>query len=203
MRTVQHFVDDVPPVRLSKSMLVAISRAIEDEAAAWADQPVLVGAFQSDEFLRQSRARWDDLSRTSIATIVFAGPQTKRDRRKAAGNPPWIVPVGTGEPLVREWAVICDSARFCACLVATERLPAKPGTRTRYYEAIWTVAPIAVREATRTALSLAEAHHPTLGHLLADTLDQQPAPDAEAARTATILINRIAAELDRIGPARE
>ena len=89
MRTVQHVVADVPPVRLSKPMLVAISRAIEDEASVWAEQPVLVGAFQSGQFQRQTRARWDDLSRTSLATIVFAGPRRQPPGRGQRGR--WSV----------------------------------------------------------------------------------------------------------------
>ena len=92
--------------------------------------------------------------------------------------------------------MICDSAGFTACLVAGERLPSGDRSRARSFEAIWTVEPVAVREAARTAVSLAEPHHPALAERLKDALSRTPDSDAQAARTATILVNRIAAELD-------
>jgi DICT domain-containing protein len=196
-RTVQHFLGNVAPVRLTKPTLVAMSRAIEDEASARADRPVLVAAFQSEDFRRQSSARWEELSRTSLATIVFTGSQAKRNRHRPARNGPWLVPLADEDPRLREWAVICDSPEFAACLVGTERLR-EPGHGTRSFEAIWTVEPMIVREATRTAAFLAAADHPTLTDLLSDVLTTPPASDAAAARTATVLINRVAAELDRV-----
>ncbi len=191
-RTVRHFLGDIAAVRVTKPMLLAMSRAIEDEASARAQCPVLVAAFQRDEFRRQSVDRWKDLSRTSLATIVFTGSKAKSSRRGST----WLVALEVGDPLTREWAVICDSLQFAACLVATERLREK-GHGSRYFEAIWTVEPKVVREATRTAVALAQVAHPFLTHRVADTLGSPLAPDAAAARTASVLLNRLAAELDR------
>src|SRR3954451_16136831 len=50
---------------LTKGTLLAISRAIEDECCARAEQPVLFGGFQRNTFLRQSAARWVELARTA------------------------------------------------------------------------------------------------------------------------------------------
>ena len=63
---------ELTPQSLSKASLVSLSRAIEHECCACAEQPLLFGGFQREVFLRASYARWVELARTARATVVFA-----------------------------------------------------------------------------------------------------------------------------------
>jgi hypothetical protein len=53
-------------------------------------------------------------------------------------------------PLRREWAVICDADRLPVALTAWE-LPgqSRVADRDRVFEAVWTLDPVAVRDAAR------------------------------------------------------
>ena len=82
---------------MTKTMLLALTHAIEDECCARAQRPVLVGAFQRQRFYRQARSRWTDLARTAAQTLVFAdfgqrgpqsGPQARRSRRSRSPRAP-------------------------------------------------------------------------------------------------------------------
>jgi DNA-binding transcriptional MerR regulator len=193
MATMRHVLSDIAPVELSKRTLMAMSRAIEDEAAARADRPVLVGAFQEQRYLRQSRRRWNDLASTSLATIIFTSPPRQRQRGVI-----WEVPILPETSLTREWAVICDSPTFGACLVATEHLKAEGATRSsRYFDSLWTVEPAAIREAVRTATALANLVHPPLRDIVTSRLDEALHNDHDTARAATSLSNRMIQYLDR------
>ena len=74
----------LPTQVLSKPSLIALSRAIEDECCARAQEPLLFGCFQRDSFLRASRARWVELARSHdpeqgqalarLAAALFAEP---------------------------------------------------------------------------------------------------------------------------------
>ena len=197
--TVRHLLADAPTTLLSKRMLISLSHSIEDEATARAFHPLLVGAFQHERFLDQSRYRWESLSQTSVATIMFAAGADRRPQtntRTQHKGVEWRVPLEEGGPLIREWVVICDSPSFAACLVGTERIPGNNGPRARRFETLWTIEPKVVREATRTAVVLAETRHPSLGDHVAEFLSQAPAPDGAAARHATALMLRTAGYLD-------
>ena len=81
---------------MRRDVLVAISRAIEDEALARAVRPLVFGAFQREEFYLPSAPRWQELARTAEACVVFAdfadptdagarpGPRAARPRLAAA-----------------------------------------------------------------------------------------------------------------------
>jgi DNA-binding transcriptional MerR regulator len=193
LRTVEYLLGDVTPVVLSKPMLVTLSRAIEDEATARADRPVMVGTFQAEAYHHQSRSRWQALARASLATITFFVGAEPQD---LGTGTPWTVPLEPSHPLTREWAVLCDSPSFAVCLVGTERLPEGNRPVPRRFETLWTVEPRVVREATRTAVALAEPHFPDLGSRLAGFLGQAPASEALSGRNASALITRMAGYLD-------
>jgi DNA-binding transcriptional MerR regulator len=193
MATMRHVLSDIAPVELSKRTLMTMSRAIEDEAATRADHPVLVGAFQEQRYLRQSRQRWNDLATTSLATIIFTSPPRRRQRGVI-----WEVPIVPETSLTREWAVICDSSTFGACLVATEHLKSE-GTiqSSRCFDSLWTVEPAAIREAVRTAAALADLVHPALRDVITSRLEEPLYIDQDTARAATSLSNRMIQYLDR------
>src|ERR1700753_4242935 len=54
---------------LTKRALLAVTWAIEEECAARAQRPVLLGSFQRQRFYQASAARWGDLGRAAEQTV--------------------------------------------------------------------------------------------------------------------------------------
>lgn len=182
--------------RLRKSTLIALSWAIEDECCAVADHPLLFGAFQRGRFYEASAGRWAELARVARSAVVFADawdPGARADRG------PVRVDLAPDAPMRREWAVVCDALDSPACLSAWE-LPGQAATpdRERVFETVWTVDPVAVRDAARVAAAvaagagLAEAG-PLLAELAEPVASRSPAPSA-----VTALFNRVVAYVDRL-----
>jgi DICT domain-containing protein len=146
------------PQVLSRRTLAAMSRAIEDECCARAARPLLFGGFQRERFLRPALGRWRDLARTARRTVVFADFADP-----APPDPDGFVEVGLppDSPLHREWLLICDAEDLPACLVAVEQ-PGQDGGApgSRLFEAMWSVDPQVVRDASRVAAALADLHGP-------------------------------------------
>jgi DICT domain-containing protein len=179
---------DLPVHQLSKRAMLAISRSIEDECCAQADRPVLFGSFQRERFYRQSERRWRELARTAATAVVFADFGAGRGRRR---NPVELA-LADDAPLLREWAVVCDASDAAACLAGFER-PGRRRGEPRRFEAVWSVSPTVVRDATTIAAALARSRDP---HVQAP-LTAQPATDfAATLRRATAVTNRIVAYLD-------
>jgi DICT domain-containing protein len=182
--------------RLQKSTLVALSWAIEDECCAIADRPVLFGAFQRGDLYEPSAPRWAELARVARSAIVFADHW---DGTAAEASGPVRARLEEDAPMRREWAVVCDAADATACLSAWE-LPGQTEVpdRKRVFETVWTVDPVAVRDAARVAASVAAdagvlAARPLL-YELADT----PAPRVTDPAAVTALFNRVVAYVDRL-----
>jgi DICT domain-containing protein len=96
----------------------------------------------------------------------------------------------------REWAVVCDSPTFTACLAGWER-PHGSGAPRRF-EAIWTVEPRLVREATRVCVDLVNRASAELGAGIAARLDSHPVSGIDDLRSATIVTNRVVGYLDEL-----
>jgi DICT domain-containing protein len=184
------------PQVLSRRTLVSMSHAIEDECAARAADPVLVGGFQRERFLHASYGRWRELARTAQVAVVFADFDG-RDAAAPRRGVPVEVPIPPESPLNREWLVVCDAADLPACLVAVER----PGGRAepageRTFEAVWSVDPQVVRDASRIATALADDLRPGWR----DAVDVPPQPDPPGASEdlyrATLLFDRMVAYID-------
>ena len=178
---------------LRKPVLLALTRAIEDESCARAERPLLFGAFQRERFFRQSQRRWRDFARTARLAAVFA--DFERARRPAHG--PAELPIDSGDPLTREWAVVCEAPGHAACLAGIE-LPAarRPRDPAREFEVIWSVEPAVVRAAADVCIGLLRASAPEL----AEGLDEErPAPPAHASdlqlRLAAAIAGRTLARL--------
>jgi DICT domain-containing protein len=134
------------PQVLRKITLLALTRAVEDECCARAEQPVLFASFQRECFFRRSESRWKELARTSRLVVVFAdfsGP----DRQPRTGTP-IRVPLPADAPARREWTLVCDSLAYPACVSGWE-FPGQPesGDAGRRFEVIWSVDPQVVRSA--------------------------------------------------------
>jgi MerR family transcriptional regulator, light-induced transcriptional regulator len=148
---------DLHPVVLRKPLLLALTRAIEDESCVRAERALLFGSFQRERFYRASARRWRDFARTAALAVVFA------DFERFRPGPPAEIPVDRSAPLTREWAVVCWAPGHAVCLTALE-LPtaARRSDGAREFEVLWSVEPDVVRAATEISLGLLGMEHPEL-----------------------------------------
>lgn len=178
---------ELTPQVLSRTTLVALSHAIEDECCARASQPVLFGGFQRERFLRASYDRWLELSRTALSTVVFAdfaAPAVLDSTRPVeVGLPPQA-------PLNREWLVVCDAHDLPACLTAVE-LPGR-----RRFEVLWSVDPQVVRDASLVSAALANHYRPDWREAGGVDLDEDVADVSEELRRVSELFNRMLGYLE-------
>jgi DICT domain-containing protein len=137
---------------MRRDVLVAISRAIEDEALARAVRPLVFGAFQRAEFYARSAPRWEELARTAEACVVFADFSDVLD----PGARPALVSLDPDSPLLREWAVVVRSDDFSTVLTAWE-VPERKHGGGRSFETIFSFEPEAVRVAVDTCLAAARS----------------------------------------------
>jgi MerR family transcriptional regulator, light-induced transcriptional regulator len=143
---------DLQPQTLTPPMMLALSRAIEDESLSRAERPILFGCFQRERFYRASASRWRELAAGAAFAAVFADFAAATE----AGEGPAEVPVGRDHPLSREWAVVCDGTGHDVCLFGWERPGSEAGGRR--FEAVWSVEPEVVREAARICAQVASGH---------------------------------------------
>jgi DICT domain-containing protein len=155
---------DLQPVLLRKPLLLALTRAIEDESCARAERPLLFASFQRERFYRASARRWREFARTAALAVVFA------DFERFAAGPPVELPVERTAPLTREWAVVCEAPGHAACLAALEQPAARrPRDSARVFEVLWSVEPAVVRSATEICVALVRDQHP-------DVVPDEPSP---------------------------
>lgn len=140
------------PTQLAKSTLLGMSWAIEDEFCAQARRGHVFGAFQQVSRFESARARWAEIARVSDSTFVFA------DFDAVAEEPPVCIPLAPDAPMIREWAVVCDTPSLGMALTAWE-LPGQVDVpdMERVFETLWTVDPEPVREAARVCAAVASA----------------------------------------------
>jgi MerR family transcriptional regulator, light-induced transcriptional regulator len=150
---------DLEPRVLLKPLMLALSHAIEDEALARAQRLMLFGSFQRERFYRHAQLRWRELERRTEVAVVFADFA----RLRAPRNAPVEVPVSREHPLSREWALVCEGQDFAMCVTGWEppESPERPD-RMRRFEAIWSVEPEVVREASRICCAIAAARRPSV-----------------------------------------
>jgi len=179
---------DLEAHALPKSLILALSRAIEDECMARAEQPLLFASFQRERFYREEESRWLELARGACLTIVFA------DFPRLSHSPDGLVevPVQRSHPVAREWAVVCDAPGYAVCLAARESLRGpRARLRPRQFEAIWTVEPSAVRDSARTCAAIAADACPELNDTMRWRLDSHgERPVQEQLRLATAITGR-------------
>lgn len=182
---------ELPVQVLGTGSMLAISRAIEDECYANGDRHVIFGAFQHERCFRRAAHRWRELGRTADYSVVFAGFA----RSRPDANPVELR-LEPASVLRREWAVVCDSPTFTACVAGWERPESRPGAARRF-EAIWTVEPKLVRHASWACTRLVEEASPELAQAIGDRLEAQPVRGSDDLRNATIVTNRVVGYLDQ------
>lgn len=167
---------DLEPRVLLKPMMLALSRAIEDEALARAEWMIVFGSFQRERFYRQTQVRWRELARTAEVAVVFADFARLRAPRDA----PVEVPVPREHPLNREWALVCDGQDFAVCLTGWEPPESGQGRDRRRFEAIWSVEPEVVRQASRICCAIAAARRPAVAEAARSRLQAPPSAAPES-----------------------
>jgi DNA-binding transcriptional MerR regulator len=187
----------LPVHRLRKRTLVALSHAIEDEFCARARDARLFGLFQRPEHFAPSRARWRELALLARSTHVFA--DFADDVPVDGGDGIQLVRLEERSPLLREWAVVCDSTEAPIVLTAWE-VPGQVGVPQphRVFEATWSLDPGLVRDAARVCAGAA-AGTPGGPRLVAELADAPPGVPADPALAAAFF-NRAVAYLDRPEP---
>ena len=181
------------PQVLSRPTLVALSRAIEDECCARAAEPVLFGGFQRETYLRGSARRWRELARTARSAVVFADFVAPAALETGA-----LVEVALPRDaqLNREWLVVCDSPDLPAFLAAVERPGQDAGSAGRRFEAVWSVDPLVVRDASRVAAALADRYRPDWRHDAVVLPDEDPQSGSADLHRASVLFDRMVGYLD-------
>jgi DICT domain-containing protein len=185
-----------PPPRsqvLTKRTLIAVSRAIEEEAISRAAAPVVVAAFQNEDNYRAVEHRYRAMARTADVVLVFAD----FDALGGGGDAPVEVPLEHGDGLGNEWAVVVDAPGYGACLLGWEQpQPGAVSDRERTFEAIWTLDARAVRRAAHVAAALARRADGALGDRMDALLDDRPLALEQPAPALTAVTNRIVGYLD-------
>ena len=167
---------------LRKPLLLALTRAIEDESCAQAEQPLLFGSFQRERFFRASARRWREFARTAELAVVFADFERFR-----AGPPGGDAGRPVGPALARLGGGLL-ALGHAVCLSGLELPTARRRSDdAREFEVLWSVEPAVVQAATAICLGLLPMEHPGL----ADTgsLRGTPASDQQL-RLATAITTR-------------
>lgn len=168
---------DLEPRVLLKPIMLALSHAIEDEALARAERLIVFGSFQHERFYHQAQPRWRELARAADVAVAFADFARLRAPRGA----PVQVPVPREHPLNREWALVCEGQSFAVCLAGWEPPSAGPGQgEMRRFEAIWSVEPEVVREASRICCAIAAAARPAVAEAARPRLEAPLAAVADS-----------------------
>jgi len=178
---------------LAKPTLLALTRAMEDECCARAEHAVLFAAFQKSRFFDRAAHRWQEISRTSETTVVFAD----FSEPSAPGESPVRVPLPGNAPLRREWLLVCDSPGHPACVAGWER-PDQDVTSDpdRLFETVWSVDPRVVRDAARICAGLADSFLPDRGLGLDQRLGTAPISASADLQRATGLFDRLLGYVD-------
>jgi DICT domain-containing protein len=185
----------VRPQKLHRATLIALSRAIEEEAMARAAGPIVIGAFQSEVNYRAVEHRYRRLAHVADAVGVFADFGTAS---AADDDAPAEIPIGPGDALGHEWAVIVDAPGYAACLVGWET---PRGDGERIFEAVWTMDAPVVRRAAQVGAALAARGAPEWSERLVAILADRPLAVESPAPGLTALTNRMIGYLDATASA--
>lgn len=171
---------DLRPQRFGRRALVAASYAIEDEALARADRPVVLGAFQRGHNYAGSRHRWDELARTASWSAVLADFDGQpRGPEADPGASPARCQLPLDSPMRREWTVVTLTPARGAVLSAWE-VPSRPGD-TRTFESVVSTHRPVVLAAARVITDVAAAAGAEVPDHVEQLLDEHlPQPAASA-----------------------
>ncbi len=181
---------DLKSYTLPKSTLVAVSHAIEDECSAGSRRAMLFASFQRERYYRHDQARWRDLAASAECAFVLADFPALAEPEGG----PVEVPLDSSEPLGREWSLVYDAPAFGAVLSAWER-PGQEATADaeRRFEALWSVEPELVRDASTVAYGIVERVAPDVVEGIEELLARPVEPQQPSLSQLTALTNRMVA----------
>lgn len=178
---------------VSKRAMIALSHAIEDECLAQAQDQVLFGCFQREQFYRHDQARWTELSQVAVTAVL-----ADFERPAIPEHGPAEIPIRALPALSREWTLLCYGERSAICLAGREPpfSSAESPSVSRAFEAVWTVNAAVVRELATECAKLVSEVAPEVGERALRILALEAASGAEEQlRLATAVINRTLSEL--------
>jgi MerR family transcriptional regulator, light-induced transcriptional regulator len=186
---------DLTPRRVTKPVMLAMSRAVEDECLARASHAVLAASFQRARFYRPARDRWTELA--AVADVAFVLADFPRTDVRAS---PARVAIGRDQPAAREWSIACLADDLCACLAGWE-VPHGAGLPDgdRTFEAVWSTDGDAAAVALAAAAALARGRAPTLAERVDARVAAWDGGGAEQRRTGDALVARMLAHLGDAG----
>jgi DICT domain-containing protein len=188
---------DLQSYLLTKSTLISVSHAIEDECSAVSRKAMLFGSFQRERFYRSAEPRWRDLAASAECAFVLADFDQLEE--PGAGRPV-EVPIDKSEPVGREWSLVYDAPAFGAVLSGWER-PGQDGVpdMERRFEALWSVEPELVRDASTVAYGIVERVAPDVVEGIEDLLARPVEPQQPSLTQLTALTNRMVAYVGGAG----
>ncbi len=178
--------------RLGRRSLIAASYAVEDEALARAERPLVLGTFQAGDRFADQRRRWDELARTAAWSAVVAEFDESLPADPSAS--PARCQLAEGSPLRREWTVVTVSDSRAA-LVSAWEVPGSPGAE-RVYESVITGHRPAAVAAARVLLDATRAAGAEPPADVVRLLDER-GPETTAVDTDRVWL-RALAHLDRV-----
>jgi DICT domain-containing protein len=168
---------EIAPTVLPKRVVLALTRALEDEYCAHATRGALIGSFQRERFYRSAQRRWREIGRSADLAVALADFATLREPAGA----PVEVPIDERHPLAREWTLVINAPGAQACLAAWEQpAPAELPDGRRRFEVLWSFEPAVVRAATEVAIEILARSAPAIADRLGAVTDGHgaaPAPD--------------------------
>lgn len=172
--------------RFSRTALIAVSQALEDETLASGEGRVVLGAFQQGHRYQTSQARWNELARTAAWCAVVA------DFEDAPGDGPDADPEASparchlpqSAPMRREWTVVSVGEAFGA-VVSAWQVPTAPPHPSVFEAVISTrreVALVAARVITAVAEAAGAKPAERVHRLLSETSSRPTTSPEEADR---------------------
>jgi DNA-binding transcriptional MerR regulator len=181
-------VPHLEPLFISRRAMLAISRAIELEAAGQVTHGLVIGMFQRQAAWGVAAPRWRAVAQRIQPVVALADFHDIEQRDGV-----WQVPLTDHSVRRDEWIVVCDSARWSACLVAVQHRVGARGTRG--FQALWSVEPEVVREAARISLATVQGLPAPVMDEASAWVRRVPVARPSALGQATRLTNRIVASL--------
>jgi DICT domain-containing protein len=142
----------------SRRMMIALSHAIEEHAAASGPETVLVAAFQRLSLLRPEAERYARLAPRLAQVIALGFPDVTPEPIPGVT----VLPLEPAWPLVQEWCVIASGPACCAALLSRDAEGFRPDRRSRQFRGRWTTEPAEVDLALRQLFAAIGQPHPSL-----------------------------------------
>lgn len=131
---------DLPEAQLrlhSRRIMIILSHAIEQQAAASGPGTIMVAAFQRLSLLRPEAQRYTAIAPRLTQAFALGVPDIEPPELPGVT----IVPIEAGWPLAQEWLVIASGPDCCAALLSRDAEGFDMSRRSRRFHGRWTTDP--------------------------------------------------------------